>query len=162
MFLLSLLFLIEYVYMKWYTHNVSEFTTATKELFSHIMDHQATHQAVVITLSGDLGAGKTTMTQIIAENIGVAETVQSPTFVIKKQYPIQYRNYTELVHIDAYRLEGEKNISLFGFSEDFQDPKKIIIIEWSEFIGELLPHSMHRVMITDTGESGRFISYEYC
>ncbi|MBR3349221.1 MAG: tRNA (adenosine(37)-N6)-threonylcarbamoyltransferase complex ATPase subunit type 1 TsaE, partial [Solobacterium sp.] len=63
---------------------------------------ESVSENMVILLSGDLGAGKTTLTQGIAKGLGVKRTVTSPTFTILKIY----RGRMPLYHIDAYRLEG--------------------------------------------------------
>ncbi|MCX6753845.1 MAG: tRNA (adenosine(37)-N6)-threonylcarbamoyltransferase complex ATPase subunit type 1 TsaE, partial [Candidatus Nomurabacteria bacterium] len=69
--------------------------------------------ATVISLSGDLGAGKTTITKEIAKQLGIKENVVSPTFVIMKIYKLKssskhYFNFKKLIHIDAYRIEDAK------------------------------------------------------
>src|ERR1700754_3179272 len=64
--------------------------------------------ATLVTLTGELGAGKTTFTQSLARALGVTDTVTSPTFVLEKIYslPDSTQGFTRLVHIDAYRLSG--------------------------------------------------------
>ena len=155
-----IIFFARVQHMTWHTHSIQEFSRAVKELFQNILDRADHEQALIITLTGDLGAGKTTMTQIIAQFLGVSETVQSPTFVIKKNYSIDYMHYKTLVHIDAYRLEGEKNINVFRFEEDMHDPEKIVIIEWSEFIADILPEKRFSVSIESISENERIISLQ--
>ena len=81
----------------------------------------------ILTLHGDLGAGKTTFTKGIAKGLGISQEVTSPTFTIMKQYP----GSPGLTHIDAYRLEG------IGFDYDLEEAiysDNISVIEWSEHI----------------------------
>lgn len=88
---------------------------------------------IIITLDGDLGAGKTTWTQFFAKALGVKEVVNSPTFTIMKSY--KQENGDPLYHIDAYRLEGiEQDL---GFEDCFDEG--ISVIEWAEFIESQLP-----------------------
>ncbi len=85
-----------------------------------------------ITLSGDLGAGKTTLTKSIGKAIGVTKTINSPTFTILKIY---HGNFP-LYHIDAYRLEGISQD--LGF-EEMIDGDGICIIEWPNYLQGQLP-----------------------
>src|SRR5690625_7496312 len=81
----------------------------------------------VVTLSGQLGAGKTTLVKGIAAGLGVKQMVTSPTFTIIKEY----EGELPLYHMDAYRLEhSEEDI---GFSEYFSDDG-ISVVEWATFI----------------------------
>ena len=95
----------------------------------------------VITLNGDLGAGKTTITKGIGKGLGIEEDINSPTFNILKCY---FNNKLNLYHIDAYRLEDVppegKNIGL----EEVIEGEGVAVIEWPEFINEMIPfHSMN-------------------
>ena len=78
----------------------------------------------VFTLSGNLGAGKTTLTKGIAKGLGITTMVNSPTFNICKIYHGNHK----LVHIDAYRLDP--NCDELGFEEEMDDA--LTVIEWSE------------------------------
>lgn len=90
----------------------------------------------VITLSGDLGAGKTTLTKEIGKTIGIKEDINSPTFNILKCY--FNKNGLDLYHIDAYRLEDvpreNKNIGL----EEVIEGEGLAVIEWPVYINEFL------------------------
>lgn len=86
----------------------------------------------IITLKGDLGAGKTTFTKAIGKSLGVKKTINSPTFTILKTY----YGKIPLHHIDAYRLEGITQD--LGFEEIFDD-EAVTIIEWPSYIETLIP-----------------------
>lgn len=87
----------------------------------------------LLLLNGDLGVGKTTLTQFIGKHLGVKRNINSPTFNIIKSYNGKLLN---LHHMDCYRLEDmEEDL---GFEEYFDDDA-IVIIEWSQFIKDLLP-----------------------
>ena len=96
-------------------------------------------KAVFIALSGDLGAGKTTFTQALAKVIGIAELVQSPTYVLMKSYPIAYKEFTKFVHIDAYRLNNASEFAALKPESFLDDPTALVCIEWPEKVEGALP-----------------------
>jgi len=96
--------------------------------------------AAVITLTGDLGAGKTTFTQQLAQHLGVTEPVVSPTFGIMKSYMLfDHEYFDQLVHIDAYRIEEISEAGPLRFAELFQAPRTLVCLEWPAIIADLLP-----------------------
>lgn len=108
----------------------------------------------LILLNGDLGAGKTTLTQFIGKHLGVKRNINSPTFNIIKSYK---GSNLKLHHMDCYRLEdSDENL---GFDEYFQD-EGITIIEWSQFIQDLLPKEHLIINIETLCESKRTIKLE--
>lgn len=92
----------------------------------------------IIALYGELGAGKTTLTQGLAQGLGIKDKIISPTFILLRSYPIpQTKNY--LIHIDLYRLENIDQIASLGIKEVLENPENIVVIEWAEKLGQLLP-----------------------
>ena len=87
---------------------------------------------MLLTLSGDLGAGKTTFTKGIGQGLGITKVINSPTFTILKQY----QGRLNLSHFDAYRLEGQDDD--LGFEEIF-DSDDVCVVEWANFIEDILP-----------------------
>ena len=108
----------------------------------------------LILLNGDLGAGKTTLTQFIGKHLGVKRNINSPTFNIIKSYK---GSNLKLHHIDCYRLEDSDED--LGFDEYFQD-EGITIIEWSQFIQDLLPKEHLIINIETLSETKRTIKLE--
>ena len=106
----------------------------------------------LITLEGDLGAGKTTFTKALAKALGIMKTISSPTFTILKSYEGKYR----LHHIDAYRLEGTNQD--LGFEELFDDD--ICVIEWAKFIEDFLPEERLEITIKRLDEDSRLFIFE--
>lgn len=89
--------------------------------------------ATIITLSGDLGAGKTTFVKSVAKFFGIREEITSPTFVIQKEYEINTHNFLKkMIHIDAYRLENKSELEYLGWNDLILKPNHIIFIEWPE------------------------------
>ena len=87
----------------------------------------------LLTLNGELGAGKTRLSKAIGEYLGITQTINSPTFNILKCY---FSGRLPLYHIDAYRLEGMKQD--LGF-EEYIEGEGVCLVEWSSFIDYLLP-----------------------
>lgn len=95
----------------------------------------------IVTLSGDLGAGKTTLSKGILAYFGIdPETVTSPTFSIMNIYHASEHNDSikQIIHIDTYRLEEADELLEIGFEEYITDPETITIIEWPEKIEHIL------------------------
>jgi len=111
--------------------------------------------ATMVGLSGDLGAGKTTLVQAIAKSLGVTEVVTSPTFVIAKYYDTKNSTFTKLIHIDAYRIEDPTELTTLGWEEMKAQPRTLISIEWPERIDPILSKDMHRFQIDHQGEIRR-------
>jgi tRNA threonylcarbamoyladenosine biosynthesis protein TsaE len=94
--------------------------------------------ATLVTLSGELGAGKTAFTKALAHTLGVTEIVTSPTFVLEKIYTLPgERGFKTLVHIDAYRLEGSGELKALGFDEVMKDPETLVVLEWPEKVEDM-------------------------
>lgn len=104
----------------------------------------------LITLTGDLGAGKTVLTQGIAMGLGIEETVNSPTFTIAQVYE---SGRIPLYHLDVYRIGGISEMDEIGY-EDYFYGGGLCIIEWAELIGELLPEKRTEIVIEKDLKNG--------
>ncbi len=103
-------------------------------------------QALIIALSGNLGAGKTTFARGFLRVAGVRSKITSPTFTLIKNYSInKLSNYKKIYHIDCYRIHKLKELIDFGLKELFENPKNIILIEWPERIQRALPKNIIKV-----------------
>lgn len=98
----------------------------------------------ILCLYGDLGSGKTTFTQGFAKGLGITSRLLSPTFIIVRRYDIPLSEHF-LYHIDLYRLKNVREMEELGLPEIFADPAAVVVIEWAERLGDLLPE--HRVDI---------------
>lgn len=130
----------------------------------------------VVLLHGDLGAGKTTLTQGIAQGLGITEPVQSPTFTIVAEHDGHALDGTplRLYHLDLYRLGGEDDLEGIGFDDLLAPADGVTIIEWPERAGtwlpdryaaiaiEMMPGSHRRLTVsvtpTDSEAGARFAS----
>ncbi len=98
-----------------------------------------TQSATVVALRGDLGAGKTTLTQAFAKALGVTDVVQSPTYVLMKRYTTAHTQFTTLVHIDAYRFERPEQWAQLKPQEFLGDPRTLVLVEWPERVEGFMP-----------------------
>lgn len=92
----------------------------------------------VIALVGDLGAGKTTFAQYFAQALGVTTHVQSPTFVLMRQYTTQRHPAHLLLHLDAYRLSSLDELYDLGLDTHIGQPHAVVVIEWADKIKKYL------------------------
>ncbi|MCX6754548.1 MAG: tRNA (adenosine(37)-N6)-threonylcarbamoyltransferase complex ATPase subunit type 1 TsaE [Candidatus Nomurabacteria bacterium] len=116
-------------------------------------------KATVLAFEGDLGTGKTTITQTICKILGVKEKIISPTFVIMKKYIIDNGKFKNLIHIDAYRLEESKELLSLGWEEIISEKENLIIIEWPEKTKEIIPTDAIKINLTHINEYTRGISF---
>lgn len=107
----------------------------------------------VLALSGDLGAGKTTLVRGVARGLNIKEVVQSPTFNIMKIY---LKGDRPLIHIDAYRLADINND--IGLDEYIGYETGITMIEWPQYIENLITNNAIWMDIKSTGDTSRHIT----
>ena len=100
----------------WHTANIGEFENAACELFDILK--QLNDATVVVGLVGDLGAGKTTLSKIIAKQMGVQDGVVSPTFNIMKIYKTDDIRFETFIHMDAYRIETSEEVESLNLSSE--------------------------------------------
>ncbi|TCI29245.1 tRNA (adenosine(37)-N6)-threonylcarbamoyltransferase complex ATPase subunit type 1 TsaE [Exiguobacterium sp. SL-10] len=128
------------------THSAAE-TQAVAEKIATLVQ-----AGTVITLNGDLGAGKTTFTQGFGKGLGVTRNVNSPTFTIMKQY----QGRLPLYHMDVYRLEDTgDDIGL----EEYINGDGVAIVEWSNLIESSLPTERLAITIERIGDEERQLTF---
>lgn len=94
----------------------------------------------VIVLTGDLGSGKTKLTEGILTYFGLEKEISSPTFTIVNEY---YTENLNIYHFDVYRLEEEEEFTAIGGEEYFE--KGVCIIEWGEMLEDILPNDYIKI-----------------
>ncbi len=104
-------------------------TRAVGEAFAELLRPR---DAVILT--GELGAGKTTLVQGIARGLGVTDQVVSPTFTLVREY----RGRLEIAHVDVYRLERIQDVMDLGL-EELGDGEAVLLVEWGDAVEEILP-----------------------
>lgn len=124
----------------------------------------------IVALVGDLGNGKTTFVQGLAQGLGIKDRIISPTFILRRDYEVRSKKQKapvpygtgqvkRLSHIDLYRLEEniEKEFRNLGTDELFGSSDTIAVIEWAEKVKEVLPKSTIWIKFENLGEDKRRI-----
>lgn len=109
----------------------------------------------IICLQGDLGAGKTTFTQGLAQGWGSLDSVSSPTFIIVNQY--RRADGSKLFHMDAYRLDSVPEAEELDL--DSMLAEGALIIEWPERLGDLIPKEHLHIRLEHISEEHRQMNF---
>lgn len=126
----------------------------------------------IICLYGDLGSGKTTFVQGLAEGLGIKRRIISPTFIIvrcyelqnkkskikNKNYNFKLKNLERFYHIDLYRVKSD-DLRGLGVEEILNDSSNIVVIEWAKNLGKFLPEKRIDIKFAYEGENKRKISF---
>ncbi|MFL5576518.1 MAG: tRNA (adenosine(37)-N6)-threonylcarbamoyltransferase complex ATPase subunit type 1 TsaE [Gemmatimonadaceae bacterium] len=97
---------------------------------------RAARPPLLVTLSGDLGAGKTTLAQAICRGYGVRDAVTSPTYALVHEYASPR---SPVFHVDLYRLAGEADLTNLAWDDVVGHPHALVLVEWPERAGRRLP-----------------------
>lgn len=111
----------------------------------------------VVTLAGDLGAGKTTLVRAFLRELGLIGTVRSPTYTLIEPYETSGRS---IYHLDLYRLAGPSDLEALGL-RDLLRGGTLLLVEWPERAGELLARPDLACTLSYAG-TGRAIDIESC
>ncbi|MAF79948.1 tRNA (adenosine(37)-N6)-threonylcarbamoyltransferase complex ATPase subunit type 1 TsaE [bacterium] len=95
--------------------------------------------ALVVALSGELGAGKTVFAKGFAKGLGLRKRIVSPTFVFVRRHEISGGQFRNFYHVDAYRVQNKKSLAGLGLDEVFSDSTSLVLVEWAENVKSLLP-----------------------
>lgn len=115
--------------------------------------------ATLVTLSGELGAGKTAFVKAAAKALGVTEDITSPTFVLLKSYPTKHAGFSNLIHIDAYRLESASELGPLRFDEIMQKADNLIMLEWPEKVADALAVPSVQISLAVLPDGSRTITH---
>lgn len=142
--------------MNWSISTLEELHTVAQEIYQ-TLEKDGDH-ATLLTLRGDLGAGKTALTKELAKILHIEEHITSPTFVLAKHYPLENQTFKQLIHIDAYRLEEGEDLNPINFKEMLEDSDNLIVLEWPERVASALPEWQKEITI-ELEEEKRNITY---
>jgi len=131
-------------------NSVLEIPFAAKQL----VDFFISNKVKQIAFYGEMGAGKTTLIKSILQNIGVGDTVSSPTFPIINEYFSM--SHGKIYHCDFYRLNSPQEAINIGVAEMFEEDTWCFI-EWPQKLGNLLPQNFVSLKITEVENACRLI-----
>lgn len=141
--------------MKFSKLNIEETKLVAKNFVQELMPMSG--GATVLAFEGELGSGKTAFTQELGKILGVSEHMQSPTFVIEKIYELVDKPWQHLIHIDAYRLKNEEELTVLGWDNLIKNERNLIVVEWASKVKNILPNSAIHIVFTHDGEDQRTI-----
>jgi tRNA threonylcarbamoyladenosine biosynthesis protein TsaE len=132
------------------TFGLTEIDSISKEIV------KAAQGLSVWLLEGEMGAGKTTLVKAIAKELGIKETVASPTFAIINEY--KSRNDQPIFHFDFYRMKNETEAYDIGTNEYFESGN-LCLVEWPEKIPSLIPDHFFQIKLEINDPQSRTIHY---
>ena len=135
-----------------------ELPAFAEKLLSCIKHNSNKNGATVLALSGDLGAGKTSLVQALAKALGVGVVPPSPTFVIMRSYETKDPIFTTLTHIDAYRFESIEELRPLHLDHVFSKQNGLVCVEWPEKLGDAIPKEAFRMGLIPIGENEREVT----
>lgn len=154
---LSISYLVQSLYMEKLLGSIEELE-AEAALFVQTLSPR--EGATLVTLSGELGAGKTAFTKALAKALGIEEHVTSPTFVLEKIYQLPAgKPFARLAHIDAYRLKDASELAALGFDELMSDPETVVILEWPEKVADMRATPAVRISLEALSGGTRRMTY---
>jgi len=134
--------------MKIEINDLSRIQSAAREFIGKMGDHK------VFAFYGSMGAGKTTFIKAICEELGVKETVASPTFAIINEY--KDKNGSSIYHFDFYRINKLEEVYDFGY-EDYFYSGSLCFIEWPELVEQVLPVKTVKISICEESNGSRIV-----
>lgn len=114
----------------------------------------------VLTLYGELGAGKTTFTRGVINFFLPQVRVLSPTFIIVRHYYPEHKLISHIVHADLYRLDNLNEIEELGLEEFMNKSRTVLLIEWADRMKSLIPKDRMDIMFLAKSDNKRKIVYE--
>ena len=148
--------------MEYSTKGTQETKKIGRELAERLVEKRK-EGALVLSLEGDLGGGKTTFLQGFAKGLGIKEKVLSPTFIIVRKFKIPEqgkKQFNYFFHFDCYRIKEEEEILSLGFKNYISNPENIIAVEWGDRIKNVLPKDVIRLKFIFVDKEKRKIIIE--
>lgn len=124
------------------------------DIAQYVIQQLPTHP--IVTLSGPLGAGKTTLVQEILKRLGVSGPIISPTYNYVTMYKLE--DGKTVYHFDLYRLNSEDEFIAAGFDEYLYQPESFSFIEWPQVINEILEDRFVAIKLEHDADDTRLVS----
>jgi len=141
--------------MKYSSKNSKKTKQFAKEVLSKLSNQNT------IALYGDLGAGKTTFVQGLADALRIKKRILSPTFILMRQYKVTHPDFNNFFHIDLYRTQSAADLKSIDLNEIIQNPKNLIAIEWAQKAQTVLPKKRVEIKFEISDKNTRKILCNY-
>ena len=139
--------------------NIDQIRSAAREFIEKVLPEHS-----VIAFYGAMGAGKTTFIKALCEELGVTDTVTSPTFALVNEYSIEEGEtrieeyFSKVFHFDFYRIKRLEEVYDMGYEDYFYQKNALCLIEWPELVEELLPEDTVKVSVEVLEDESRRIT----
>lgn len=142
--------------MNWETGSAEETQRVAMDIFSEAISRNP--KTPLILLSGELGAGKTTLAQALASLVCVEGSVTSPTFTIERRYSTRHDQIHQFIHLDLYRLNDAEELGPLRLEETLETPNALIVVEWPQHGNFVFPEHAVHVALAHNGGDKRHIT----
>lgn len=147
--------------VNYFTNNALQTRKIGEKIAQIVIKKKLSKKAVVLSLEGNLGYGKTTFIKGLAKGLGIKEKIVSPTFIIMNRFKIYQGAFDNFYHFDFYRIEKEKEVLSLGFKKIISDPKNIVAIEWADKVKKVLPKEKIRIIFNYLKRNKRVITIDF-
>ena len=130
--------------------NLEQINSAARQFIDNIGDRK------VFAFYGKMGAGKTTFTKAICEELQVSDVITSPTFAIINEY--ESPEVGTIYHFDFYRIKKLEEVYDMGY-EDYFYSGRLCFIEWPELVEDLLPENVTKITIVENEDGSRTVTF---
>lgn len=143
------------------TKNAKETTKIGQEIGLTLLTslREGSTHSTIICLYGTLGSGKTTFVQGLSQGIGLHQRLLSPTFIIVRRYSLT-QEHSFLYHLDLYRVSGVTQLDSLGIGEILHNPHAVVIIEWADRLGPLLPNVRVDITFTINDDNSHTLDFQ--
>lgn len=138
---------------------ISKSSTKTKKLAKTVLAKLAAQNT--LALYGNLGAGKTTFVQGLAQALGINKRILSPTFILLRSYKITHPKFKHFFHIDLYRVHSAEDLKSVDLLEIIHNPQNLLAIEWAKKARSILPKNRVDIHFIITKKNTRKIICSY-
>jgi tRNA threonylcarbamoyladenosine biosynthesis protein TsaE len=139
------------------THDLADLLIKTIFYNKEFFQKYFKGKAIVVSLEGSLGSGKTEFLKGIAKSLKLKNKIISPTFIVMRKYDLNDCFFKSLWHLDCYRVFDKKSLTEIGFQDLINDKNNIIFIEWGNKFKNLLPKNSLRLKFKIIADDKRLI-----
>ena len=153
---------LQLVKVWWRQSRITRTPRQTQRLAAMMVNMAAANGVNVVSVKGEMGAGKTTLIQGMGRSLGVKRNLPSPTFILVRSYQLKPGPWKKLYHVDLYRLETVEEMRSTDLAELWQDRHNLVVVEWADKAEAILPAKRLDVKIKVKGENKRAIQFKLC